>query len=100
LAKQKETIFKERVLRELKKLPRAWVCKTQQVSKRGTPDILACINGRFCAIELKTETGKLSALQDYNLQAIAKSGGIAIVMTPNNFEEEMTGLREMQPIKE
>jgi Holliday junction resolvase len=95
LAKQKETIFKERVLRELKQLPKAWICKTQQVSKRGTPDILACIKGLFVAIELKTDTGKLSALQEYNLEAIAKSGGIAIVMTPSNMNTEITKLRAL-----
>jgi hypothetical protein len=100
LAKQRETLFKERVLRELKQLPQAWICKTQQVSKRGTPDILACVCGRFVAIELKTDTGKLSALQEYNLKKITESGGISIVMTPSNFKEEMTGLHEMRALKE
>lgn len=94
---QQETRFKMRVIRELKKLPNTWFVKIQQVSKSGTPDFLLCVNGRFVGLELKTDTGKLSVLQEYNLKRIEESGGIAIVMTPSNFQEEMTGLREMQP---
>jgi Holliday junction resolvase len=49
-------------------------------SKAGTPDILACINGRFVAIEVKRESGgKVSALQKANIKMIQKAGGIAFV---------------------
>lgn len=46
-----------------------------------------CVSGVFVAIELKVDGGKLEALQEYKLQKIAKCGGIAIVMTPDNFDE-------------
>lgn len=57
-----------------------------QFTKAGVPDILACVKGQFVAIELKTETGRLSKLQEYNLAKIAESGGQAFVLRPNGFE--------------
>lgn len=46
----------------------------------GISDILACINGRFVAIEVKKpDGGELSALQKLKLKQIEKSGGIGIV---------------------
>ncbi|GIP61972.1 hypothetical protein J32TS6_05270 [Virgibacillus pantothenticus] len=49
-------------------------------SKAGTPDILACVKGRFVAIEVKRESGgKVSALQKANIKMIQKAGGIAFV---------------------
>lgn len=68
-------------------IPNSWVKKIQQVALRGTPDFLMCLSGLFVAIELKTDEGETSALQDYNLEQIASSGGIAIIMTPSNFEK-------------
>ncbi|MNW40408.1 VRR-NUC domain protein [compost metagenome] len=54
--------------------------------RAGIPDILACVNGHFVAIELKTETGRTSQLQDYNLDRIRESRGTAIVLRPSGFE--------------
>jgi Holliday junction resolvase len=48
-------------------------------SKVGVPDIIACINGRFLAIEVKREDGKVSEIQKFNLEQIRRAGGIAIV---------------------
>lgn len=52
-----------------------------------------CMSGLFVAIELKTDEGKLSALQEYNLSVIADSGGHSIVMNPSNFVEVIEKLR-------
>lgn len=49
--------------------------------KAGVPDILACINGRFVGIEVKRPGGKVSALQEYNIEQIRASGGVAFVAT-------------------
>lgn len=57
-----------------------------QFTKAGIPDILACVKGKFVAIELKTETGRLSKLQEYNLAKIKESGGQALVLHPSGFE--------------
>lgn len=48
-------------------------------SQVGVPDILACYKGRFIGIEVKNETGKTSKLQDLNILAIQKAGGISFV---------------------
>lgn len=58
---------------------RGWAIVTIQSSKRGTPDIIACVNGQFVAIEVKAP-GKLNTLkhlQQFQLNAINKAGGIA-----------------------
>lgn len=54
-----------------------------------------CLSGIFVAIELKSLDGELSPLQDYNLKKIAESGGIAIVITPDNIEESFLFLETL-----
>lgn len=56
-------------------------------TKKGVPDILACINGFFVGIEVKAENGKVSALQIYNREHIKKSGGIAMIVKPSQWNE-------------
>ncbi|MBR5823770.1 MAG: VRR-NUC domain-containing protein [Paludibacteraceae bacterium] len=55
-------------------------------TKVGVPDILACVNGQFVAIEVKAPNGKPSALQLYNIEEIKKSGGTAMVLYPKDFD--------------
>ena len=95
MAKKPETLLKERVIPVLKALPQAWVCKIQQVTKRGTPDILMCLGGIFVAIELKSEDGELAPLQVYNIEKIASCGGIAMIITPHNFDASMKFLENL-----
>ena len=46
----------------------------------GTPDVLACVNGYFVAIEVKRPSGGVvSALQKSKLRRIEQAGGISIV---------------------
>lgn len=46
----------------------------------GTPDILACVNGVFVAIEVKKpKGGVVSALQKSKLKKIRKAGGVSMV---------------------
>lgn len=47
----------------------------------GIPDIIACINGRFLAFEVKTETGKLTKLQEITMQKIKSAKGQAFKVT-------------------
>lgn len=56
-------------------------------STPGILDLTLCINGRFVAVELKSEKGKVSVLQEYNIKEIKRCGGIAIVLRPSEFEE-------------
>lgn len=58
-----------------------------QFTKTGIPDILACVNGYFVAIEVKGPNGKPSELQLYNIDKIRKAGGIAVVLYPDQFDK-------------
>lgn len=55
-------------------------------TRSGIPDLLCCVNGKFTAVELKTDTGRVSELQKYNIDRIIKSGGTALVLRPSDFE--------------
>lgn len=57
-----------------------------QFTKSGIPDILACVNGYFVAIEVKAQNGKPSELQLYNIGQIQKAGGFAYVVYPSGWE--------------
>jgi len=46
-------------------------------SKAGTPDIIACVNGVFVAIEVKKPGGVESSLQKAKVKIIQKAGGVA-----------------------
>lgn len=46
----------------------------------GTPDILACVRGRFIGIEVKRPSGGVvSELQKSKLKKIKKAGGVPII---------------------
>lgn len=75
----KEQAVQKKIIKYLESLG-AWTCKTITTNKRGTPDVLACLDGRFIAIEVKAP-GKMSTvseLQQFQLDKIAATGGIAI----------------------
>ena len=59
----------------------------KKFTKDGVPDLLVCWKGYFLGIELKAEGGKVSELQQWNLDQIDKAGGIGIVLYPHDFEE-------------
>lgn len=83
---QRETLLKIKVLQALDKLPNTWFLKTQEVARSGVPDLLMCVAGTFVAIELKTEDGVISKLQEYNLKRIEDTGGVSFVLTPSNLD--------------
>lgn len=64
-------------------------------SENGTPDILACVNGYFLAIEVKAQDGKPTELQLAKIDAIRKAGGFAYVAYPsgwNRLKDVIDGL--------
>lgn len=54
-------------------------------STSGTPDILACVNGYFIAIEVKGPDGKPSELQLAKIRQIREAGGFAYVVYPSGW---------------
>lgn len=56
-----------------------------QYANNGTPDILACVKGRFFGIEAKAGRGKPTTLQLINLRKIDEAGGVALVINEKNL---------------
>jgi hypothetical protein len=54
-------------------------------ANNGTPDILACLHGRFIAIEAKAGKNKPTDLQTLNLKRIDDAGGLALVINEENL---------------
>jgi len=55
-------------------------------ANNGTPDILACLDGKFIGIEAKAGSNKPTELQLHNLKCIAEAGGLALVINETNLE--------------
>ena len=55
-------------------------------TRAGIPDIIACVNGHFVAIELKGSDGKPSELQKYNIRRINECNGTGVILYPEQFE--------------
>ena len=65
-----------------------WTLKTWSngVQRKGVPDLLVSCNGYFLGVELKADHGRAKDLQKWNVKKIRESGGIAIVLYPEQFE--------------
>lgn len=83
-----EKNFENKIKAYLKSIG-AYFIKTHgdRFSRVGTPDIIACINGHFVAVEVKAENGKPSDLQLYHIKQIKESGGYAVILYPKDFEQ-------------
>ena len=78
----KESYIVKAILKHLKRVPGCFCWKEHggMYGTAGIPDIIACIGGRFFAFEVKTERGKITALQEAILRKINAVGGIAAVV--------------------
>lgn len=74
------------ILRYLKKGNRCFAWKTHggMYGTAGIPDIIACIDGRFYAFEVKQPSGRLTRLQEVALERIRAAGGAAYMVTSVN----------------
>ena len=61
--------------------------------RAGIPDIIACIDGHFIAIECKAGNGTTTALQDRELNAILNAGGTTYIARESNLDELQQLLR-------
>lgn len=67
----------------------AWFIKYwagSKFTKDGIPDILACVNGYFVAIEVKAKNGKPSELQKYHVREINEAFGFAVILYPQDWD--------------
>jgi Holliday junction resolvase len=92
VAQTPENKVKNHVKRILSKYPctYSFMPATHGYGASGVPDIVACINGKFIAVECKANGGKPTALQKRNLHQIVAAGGHAFVV-----DEESTGVLAM-----
>ena len=83
----KEKAFENKIKDYLKSIG-AYFIKTHgdRFSRVGTPDIIACVNGHFVAVEVKAENGKPSELQIHHIEQINKAGGYGVILYPKDFE--------------
>ena len=70
------------ILRFLKNVPCCFAWKTHGgvYGTAGIPDIIACVDGRFFAFEVKTASGKTTPLQQATIRKILAAGGTAAVV--------------------
>lgn len=90
-----ETRFRAKIRPLLDSLPNSYWESIQQRAINGTPDILGCVNGYFVALELKRSKGKPTLLQKHKLEMIKHAHGIAIVLSPENWDDVYTGLKAL-----
>ena len=82
-----EKNFENKIKSYLKSIG-AYFIKTHgdRFSRVGTPDIIACVNGHFVAVEVKAANGTPSDLQLHHIQQINNAGGYAVILYPKDFE--------------
>lgn len=85
----KEAEVKERIKRLCRKYGAYfYMLVPTGYGKRGVPDFLICHNGRFIAVEAKRGSiTKPSPHQQQELDAIAKAGGVAMIVNAENLDD-------------
>lgn len=69
---------------------------THGFGRSGVPDIVACVNGHFLAIECKAGKNKPTALQVREIEHIRRCGGVAVVANEENWEMVRELVRTMK----
>jgi len=84
------------ILKYLKTVPNCFSWKEHggMYGTAGIPDIICCYCGRFVAFEVKTETGKLTKLQEATIRKIKEAKGQAFKVT--SVEEVKQILEHME----
>lgn len=89
-----EKDFQKQVIADLEKLPQTWVLKTSERARHGIPDLLVCARGHFFAIELKTDEGYATKLQELSIDRINRAGGVAFISRPVTWPTHYQILKE------
>lgn len=97
MARKPETNFRiNTVYPALKNLPNTYFMTIQQVAITGDPDTILCINGRFVALELKSdEESTIRPLQTYKLDQMIKAHGLAFRVDRSNWKEVHAELQKL-----
>ena len=82
----KESVFQDRVMRDLRKIPKSWWQKINDRVSIGVADIHGGVNGYSVVIELKTKY-RLTPLQYRTLEKADRAGCQSFCATPENWAE-------------
>jgi Holliday junction resolvase len=69
---------------------------THGFGRSGVPDIVACVNGLFLAIETKAGTNKPTALQVREIETIRRNNGVAVVVNEENWDMVRELIRKLK----
>ena len=89
---EKEIVSK--ILRYLKTVPKCFAWKEHGgiYGTAGIPDIIACIDSKFYAFEVKTPVGKTTKLQEATIRKILACGGtVAVVRSVDEVRAVING---------
>ncbi len=71
---------------------------THGFGRSGVPDIVACVNGQFLAIECKAGKNKPTALQIREIESIRHAGGVAVVANEENWDMLTEMVRKLKAV--
>lgn len=78
---------KQKVTKQLKSLGAYFTTPaTWGYGKSGVSDFLGCYCGKFFAFECKANGGKLTPLQEFNLQQVREADGLGMEINEGNVE--------------
>lgn len=69
---------------------------THGFGRSGVPDIVACVNGLFLAVECKAGKNKPTTLQVREIERIRKADGVAVVVNEENWDMLPELIRKMK----
>lgn len=96
MSTQPESRFYQRIKPALESLPNSHVYRITQVSVRGTPDILMCLNGFFVSLELKrSKRARVTQLQVWSITQDLLCGGYSNILCPENLDEVLADLNRI-----
>lgn len=97
MAKTPEKVVKDKVVSVLKAEGVYYFFPaTHGFGRSGVPDIVACVNGHFVAIETKAGKNKITALQAREIQSIRAANGVAVVVNETNWDMLPELLRKLK----
>ena len=89
-----ESTIQARIMKGLKDAG-IYAHKNITSNRKGIPDIMCCVHGKYLALEVKNETGKPTDLQLWNINEIRNSGGRAeIVRSWKEVEDILRSMHE------
>lgn len=96
--KQDEAKFRSRGMRRLNEIPNSLIERIEDPGKRAVLDSFGHVGGFAIWLEWKSPDGVPSRLQIKKVYDIVTTGGIALFVYPDNFEEVLSDLRSLQSV--